>query len=359
MSPLARAIRARIAAEGPVSVADFMALALTDPEHGYYTTRDPFGAAGDFTTAPEISQMFGELIGAWIAQAWADQGAPSPFVLAELGPGRGTLMADALRAVRRVPGFLDGLRLWLVETSPALRAAQAARLGAFAPNWAAWVEDLPEGPLLVIANEFFDALPIRQFRRADPGWQERLVTVADGDLAFAWGPLRLDPALDAQFPLLPDGVLVEVCQEGVAVARALGARIAMAGGAALIVDYGVWDGTGDTLQAVAAHRPADPLAAPGLADLTAHVRFKPLAEAAAPAIAHGPVPQGPFLERIGLGARAARLGAGRDAATATAIEGQYRRLTDPAEMGQLFKVLALTPPGAPRPAGLTADLTGG
>lgn len=355
MTPLEAEIRARIAAAGPMPVAAFMALALGHPAHGYYATRDPLGAAGDFVTAPEISQMFGELAGAWLAQAWADQGRPSRVVLAELGPGRGTLMADALRAMRGAPGLVDAVELWLVETSPALRRAQAERLGGFGARWAERVEDLPPGPLLVVANEFFDALPVRQFRRADPGWQERVVGIEGERLAFGYGPVRGDAGLDARFPLTPDGVVVEACPAGEAIARTLGARIDAGGGAALIFDYGAWDGTGDTLQALRGHAPADPLSAPGTADLTAHVRFRALAEAAAPARTWGPAPQGAFLGRLGVAARAARLAAGRPPEVAEALAGQLRRLTDPAEMGTLFRVLAALPRGAPPPPGFEAD----
>ncbi len=207
----------------------------------------------------------------------------------------------------------------------------------------------------MVANEFFDALPVRQFRRADPGWQERRVGLADGRLAFNFGPLRTDADLDARFPLAPDGVLVEVGAAGEAIARYLGARIAADGGAALMVDYGAWDGTGDTLQAVRAHARADPLDAPGTADLTTHVRFRALAEAARPAQAFGPVGQGAWLLRLGAAVRAARLAEGRPPGLAAAIAGQLRRLTDPAEMGTLFKVMAALPPGAPPPPGFEAD----
>ncbi len=351
MTGLVARLRARIAAEGPIGVAELMAPAVA----AYYASRDPFGVTGDFTTAPEVSQMFGELIGAWLVQVWRDRGGPAPFVLAELGPGRGTLMVDALRAAGAAPDFLDAARLWLVETSPALRVAQAARLGGFAPRWAARVEDLPAGPLLVVANEVFDALPIRQFRRADPGWQERRVGL-DGDrLGFGFGQVRIDAGLDRRFPLLPDGVLVEVGEVGEAMARALGARIAADGIAALILDYGAWDGTGDTLQALRGHAPADPLAAPGTHDLTAHVRFCALAEAAVPARAFGPVPQGLLLGRLGIGMRAERLARGRGPETAARIAGELRRLTDPAEMGTLFKALALVPPDAGPPPGFEGD----
>jgi NADH dehydrogenase [ubiquinone] 1 alpha subcomplex assembly factor 7 len=354
VTPLEALLRARIAAHGPIPVAEYMALALGHPEHGYYTARDPLGAAGDFVTAPEISQMFGEIIGGWLAQVHADQGAPERFVLAELGPGRGTLMADALRLAGNLPAFRAGLSLWLVETSPVLRAAQAERLAAFSPNWAARVEDLPEGPLFAVANEFFDALPLRQFRRTDAFWQERLVAIEAGHLAFAFGPPRADAALDARFPLASDGTIVEVSPLGEAIARAIGARIDAHGGAALIIDYGLWDGTGDTLQALRGHAFTDPLAGPGEADLTAHVRFRALAEAAVPARASGPIDQGDLLERLGIAARRDRLAAGRSAQVRAALDGQHRRLTDPGEMGTLFKALALTPPDMPLPPGFDA-----
>jgi SAM-dependent MidA family methyltransferase len=294
--------------------------------------------------------MFGELLGAWAAQVWLDQGAPNRFVLAELGPGRGTLMADALRAADTLPGFRDAARLWLVETSPALRARQAEALASAAPRWADDPADLPEGPLLVFANEFFDALGIRQVQRADALWRERLVGLEAGRLVWTWGPPRPDAALDARFPLLPDGAVAELNPAAEAIAAGLGARIARHGGAALVIDYGAWDGAGDTLQAVRGHAPTDPLDAPGEADLTAHVRFRDLAEAARPAKAHGPVPQGVFLERLGITARAEALARAGGAAAAS-VAAAHRRLTHPDEMGNLFQVLALTPETAPTPPG--------
>ena len=350
MTPLARILAERIAAEGPMRLDAYMALCLGHPDHGYYATRDPFGAAGDFTTAPEISQMFGELIGAWLAQVWRDQGAPDPFVLAEFGPGRGTLMADALRAASRLPGFPDAAELWLVETSPALRRAQAATLADHDPRWADDFAALPDLPLLAVANEFFDALPIRQFQRAGTAWRERLVGLDAGRPLLVWGPPASDGALEAAFGDVRDGAIVELGAAGEAVAARAGARIARRGGALLIVDYGDWDGTGDTLQAVARHASADPLAAPGEADLTSHVRFRALAEASG-LRAVGPVGQGEFLERLGITGRARALAAGRDGAALDGIVAQHRRLTHPEEMGRLFRALALVPPGAPSPPG--------
>lgn len=346
MTVLGERIAAKVAADGPMRLDRFMALCLGHPELGYYITRDPLGAAGDFTTAPEISQMFGEMIGAWSAQVWLDLGAPPRFVLAELGPGRGTLMQDALRAAGRLPGFLDAVDLWLVETSPALRARQAERLAPHAPQWAAQIAELPDGPAIILANEFFDALPIRQFQRLDVLWRERLVGLEAGRLAFTWDRSRPDPILDRRFPGAEDGAIVEISPSGEAIAAHLGRRIAEAGGAALFIDYGADAGVGDTLQALRAHRPEDPLHAPGEADLTAHVGFAALAAAARPARAYGTIGQGLFLERLGITARAQALArAGGTAGEAVAVA--HRRLTHPQEMGNLFRVLALSSAGPP------------
>lgn len=350
MTPLEALIRAEIAATGPLRLDRYMALCLSHPEHGYYMTRDPFGSRGDFTTAPEVSQMFGELIGAFAAQVWQDQGRPDPFVLAEFGPGRGTLMRDALRATRTMAGFNAAARIHLVETSPVLRARQAETLHDLAPVWVSDPDALPPGSLIAIANEFFDALPLRQFRRQDPGWQERRVGISDaGRLAFGFGPILADADLDARFTHLPDGVLVEVSALGAAVAGKIGARIAGAGGGALFIDYGAWDGTGDTLQAVRAHASTDPLDRLGETDLTAHVRFRALADAAVGVRVWGPVPQGAFLDRLGIGARTQVLA--RAEARRPEILAQHHRLTHAQEMGTLFKALAFTPAHAAAPPG--------
>lgn len=357
MTPLGEIIAAQIAADGPMPIDRYMALCLGHPDHGYYRSRDPFGAAGDFVTAPEISQMFGEMLGAWAAQVWIGLGRPAPFILAELGPGRGTLMRDALRVAGRAPGFVAAVRPWLVETSSSLRQTQARTLrGVLAgagPFWAERVEMVAPGPMVLFANEFFDALPILQFQRTDAFWRERRIGAAEGGgLAFTWGPPQPEPRLDARFHGVADGAVVEVCPAGEAIAARLGQRLARQGGAALVIDYGGWDGSGDTLQALRHHAPADPLADPGLADLTAHVRFRALAEAAGPAKAWGPLGQGAFLERLGLTARARALAAGKDPVTVDAIAAAHRRLTHPEEMGHLFQVMALTAPTAAAPPGL-------
>ncbi|WP_299152066.1 SAM-dependent methyltransferase [uncultured Tateyamaria sp.] len=342
----------RIAAQGPITIAEYMTTALLHPTHGYYTTRDPFGTQGDFTTAPEISQMFGELIGLCLAQSWLDQGAPSDFVLAELGPGRGTLMADILRATATVPGFLASAQVVLVEASPALRKTQAEMLKDHAPTWVNGVEDIPPGPLWLVANEFFDALPIRQFVREGNGWRERCVGLEDGHLTFGLSPLGPQTALEHRLEDTTDGDLVELCAPATALIRHIAPQIAERG-CALIVDYGDWCSQGDTLQAVRGHAPTDPLADPGNADLTAHVDFEALVRAAAPAAHTMVTPQGVFLERLGITQRAETLAQHlRDIALEHHIAA-HRRLTHAGEMGNLFKVLGLFPSHAAPPPGLT------
>ncbi|MEJ6389555.1 class I SAM-dependent methyltransferase [Gymnodinialimonas ulvae] len=334
---------ARIARLGPISVADFMAECLHDQEFGYYATRDPLGRGGDFITAPEMTQMFGELIGLWIAQVWMDQGRPTG-ILAELGPGRGTLMADVLRATRSVPGFHAAMDLHLVEASDVLRQMQAENVPGAAFHGSA--ADLPEAPLFLIANEFFDALPIRQFQMNAAGdWQER--QIGAGADCLIWG-LAPPAPLSVRDGFRP-GMITETCAPGEAIAEEVGRRIATHGGAALIVDYGDSESTGDTFQALAQHAYADPLEAPGDADLTAHVAFGPLARAARPVVASGLVPQGVFLERLGITARAQALADGLSGSALDTHIAAHRRLTHPAEMGTLFKVMALTPDGAPAP----------
>jgi len=363
-SPLALKLAQRIADDGPLSVADYMATALTDPEHGYYMGRDPLGVAGDFTTAPEISQMFGELIGLSFADTWQKLGAPAPVALVELGPGRGTLMADALRAARRVPAFVAALEAHLVEASPTLKARQEESLrdalDAIGPAWHETLADVPELPLLLIANEFFDALPMRQLIKQAVGWGERLVGLdaEGGALAFTASPA--DPALDGFVPEAlrdaPPGSLFEVSPTGQDVAREIGRRLQAQGGAALVIDYGhEKSALGETLQAVRQHAPHDVLSDPGTADLTCHVDFAALARAAreAGAAAHGPVTQGAFLERLGIAERAARLMEDATPTQREDIRSARLRLTAPDQMGELFKVLALAPEGLETPVGFS------
>jgi NADH dehydrogenase [ubiquinone] 1 alpha subcomplex assembly factor 7 len=350
---LAEAIRR----EGPLSVARFIDLALNHPTCGYYRKRDPLGAHGDFVTAPELSQAFGEVIGAWLAQAWLDLGAPAPVRLVELGPGRGTLLADALRATRAVPGFHRGLRLHLVETSERLRAVQTARLTGFDPSWHDQFAQVPRGPLLLVANEFFDALPAHQLVATARGWVERCVDLdLEGRLTFRLGEPRA--ALASRLPDAAPGTVAEVSPARTGLARAIARRIARTGGVALLIDYGTWaEGpTGDTLQATRQHAPCDPLDAPGTADLTTHVDFGTLAKAAAAggAAVYGPVPQGAFLATLGVHLRTAKLLERASADQQRALRAALFRLTDAGAMGELFKVLVLAHPAAPAPPGFEA-----
>ncbi len=347
MSALLDRLRELVALEGPITVEAYMALCLADPVHGYYATRDPLGREGDFTTAPEISQMFGELLGLWAAQVWTDMGAPAPLRLVELGPGRGTLMRDALRAMRVLPAMAAAVDVHLVEISPALRARQRETLRDVQVAWHERVESVPPGPAILLANEFFDALPVRQLVRRDGAWHERLVGLdADGALAFGLAP----EASRAVETAAPEGAVLELPSAGIAAARALAERVVHEGGAALAIDYGpAVPGFGDTLQAVRGHRFVDPLAEPGEADLTTHVNFAALARAAAGAGAavHGPVPQGAFLRALGIEARAEILKRRATPAQAAEIDAALARLTATGRegMGELFKVIALAPFG--------------
>lgn len=351
MTALAALLKARIAATGPITLADYMADCLLHPAHGYYATRDPFGNKGDFTTAPEISQMFGELVGLCLAQAWLDQGAPTPFTLAEPGPGRGTLMADILRATRAVPGFHAAARITLIEASPTLRQIQRAALWEHQVRWLDRIEDLPEAPIFLIANEFFDALPIRQFTRQGQGWAETVVGLTNDTLTLGRTPPAPLAALAHRLPDTRDGDIVELCPAAQPIMARLGQLIATHGGAAILIDYGDWRSRGDTFQALKDHRFTDPLAAPGEADLTAHVDFEALAQAASPARASRLIPQGQLLKRLGIDARAARLAQSLAGTARESHLAAHHRLTDPQEMGSLFKALAIHPAHLPPPPG--------
>ncbi|MCA3634464.1 MAG: SAM-dependent methyltransferase [Hyphomicrobiales bacterium] len=353
-TPLAQEMAAIIAAEGPLSLDRFMALALGHPRHGYYMTRDPFGAGGDFITAPEISQIFGELLGLALAITWQNMGAPEGVVVAELGPGRGTLMSDALRAARAIPAFAETLEPHFVEISPVLMRAQAARLAQDGrdANWHANIDSLPEDrPLLILANEFFDALPVRQFQRAGNHWHERLVGLDPaGGLAVG---LAQEPAANIPFAA-PEGAIFETSPLSLDIMRRLGERIARQGGAMIAIDYGhAKSGFGDTLQAVKAHRFVPVLTDPGEVDITAHVDFAMLAIAAqrGGALAHPLLTQASLLERLGIHHRAEILK--RKAENPAEIDRAVARLagTDDAAMGLLFKAIAITAPGMAPPPG--------
>ena len=354
MTALAAEIRERIRREGPLSVATYMELCLSHPTLGYYRRGRPIGAAGDFITAPEVSQMFGELIGLWCAAVWQTMGRPRRVVLVELGPGRGTLLADALRAAGTVPHFRDAIEVHLVESSETLRAEQAARLGDAQPTWHERFETVPPGPALVIANEFFDALPIRQFERIGETWRERVVMLAPSSEALRFAAAGAPCPEASGLGVAQAGAIIERAPAREALAATLAARIAADGGAALIVDYGhERPGTGDTLQAMRSHRRHGVLDAPGTADLTAHVDFSALAAVGrqAGANAFGPVPQGRFLRALGIEARAARLRQDASAEQAVAIDSALRRLIGTHGMGALFKALAIVHPALGAPPG--------
>jgi NADH dehydrogenase [ubiquinone] 1 alpha subcomplex assembly factor 7 len=350
MNALQSIVREMILENGPMSLETYMMLALGHPEYGYYRSKAAIGADGDFITAPEISQMFGELIGLWCVEVWRLMGAPKAFNLVELGPGRGTLMADGLRAARIAPDFLDAVELHLIEISAPLRERQRLALAArdIRPHWRETIAEIPPGPAIFIANEFFDALPARHYVRDAVGWRERLVGLDDsGHLAFGLA-VEHEPRVAAA------GQTQDILEVGVGASRAIGAlaaRIVSQGGALLAIDYGYSEpARGETLQAMKHHQFVDPLQDPGESDLTTHVNFTSLARAAqaSGAKVYGPIEQGRFLSRLGIFDRAAILQRGADAPQAAAIDAAAQRLAGgfdrPTDMARLFKVLAVAPP---------------
>ncbi len=350
---LATRLHARIARDGPLTVEEFMQACLSDEAAGVYASRQPIGGKGDFITSPEISQIFGELVGLWAVAVWQSMGEPSRVTVAELGPGRGTLMADASRAWRGVPKFLDSVSVALIETSPVMVEAQRKTLkDAGVPlRWYAALDAVPEGPLVVLANEFVDALPIRQFIRRGEAWRERLIA-SDGRGGFTFIDGEAEDEGRHLPHTAPEDAILEIRPAAQALMRELGRRAERAPLAALMVDYGhAESGFGDTLQAVRGHRFADVLANPGAADLSSHVDFADLKREAVAAglMTHGPMPQGEFLLKLGLAARRERLLQRATPTQAEAIASGAARLVDPRQMGVLFKALALTSAGLPPP----------
>jgi len=344
-------IRKQIAANGPMPVSRYMQMCLTHPEHGYYLRRDPLGRDGDFITAPEVSQMFGELIGLWAASVWNAMGMPQEVKFIELGPGRGTMMADALRAVRILPAFHEAISVHLVETSPVLRDRQREKLAEAAyVEWYDSIDDVPEGPAIILANEFFDALPIHQAVKQDTGWHERVIEIDDDVLAYgvAKDPIpRFEVLLPPLVRAAPNGAIFEWRSD--TAIMTIARRLRDQGGAALIIDYGhLRSDAGDTFQAVAKHNFTNPLRNAGHADVTAHVDFQALARAAEDvgARAHGPVEQGAFLNRLGIETRAQALMKNATEDGKKLITAGLARLTGPSPegMGSLFKVLGISDP---------------
>jgi SAM-dependent MidA family methyltransferase len=365
-SPLQSEIRKLIKSSGPMPVWRYMELCLTHPQHGYYVSRDPLGREGDFTTAPEVSQMFGELLGLWAASVWKAMGSPSLLRLVELGPGRGTMMADALRALRVLPPLYQMLNVHLVEINPVLRDKQKATLSTARDiAWHDNIDEVPEGPAIIFANEYFDVLPIHQAVRQENGWHERVIVLDDdGKFSFAAAPDPL-PRFEVLLPPLlraaPIGAVFEwrPDTESMKIAR----RVRDQNGAALIIDYGhVRSDAGDTFQAIARHSFTDPLKAPGQADVTAHVDFQALAHAAEDigARVHGPVAQGEFLKRLGIETRAVTLMAKASHEVSEDISNALKRLVEGGRggMGAMFKVLGISDPQLTALPGLSEEASG-
>ena len=341
MTQLEKIIGEIIAAEGPMPIDRYMALCLGHPAHGYYMNRDPFGEQGDFMTAPEISQIFGELVGVWCAAAWDAMGKPTQFNLVELGPGRGTLMADILKAAKVMPGFRQAARIHLVEMSPALRKLQKERLGEDV-KWHDSLANISDGPMLLVANEFFDAIPIRQYEKRHGKWLERCV----GSEGMGFMPTALDNALGA------NGDVIEFAPQRLEIAEEIGRRLSKHKGSALIIDYGhLQTAPGDTLQAVRAHEYVAVTDQPGESDITSHVDFEALAKAFSQggAAVHLAITQRAFLLAMGLERRAAILSSKADANTKEILARAVARLVGETEMGNLFKVMVATSPEFPPP----------
>lgn len=348
-------LKQRILAHGPITIADYMAEALGY----YYATRDPLGSTGDFTTAPEISQLFGEMLGVWCASLWMQMGSPAQVMLVELGPGRGTLMADILRATRHVPGFHQALSIHMVETSPTLRAKQQQILTGYPVHFHTSFSELPEGNFILVANEFFDALPIHQYVKTATGWNEKRIglTPDTGDLCFVASPFP-DSQLQHAHPNAPVGATLELCPAGIAIIQEIAARLSKHMGGALIIDYG-YDITGnrteygDTLQALKNHQFLPVLEQCGEADITAHVDFAALKNAATGVNHFGAISQAQLLEALGIRLRAEMLMKNASPAAQNTLRSGLERLTSPQEMGELFKAIAITSPTITHLAGFT------
>jgi len=362
-SKLEAELKKLIASSGPMPVWRYMELCLTHPRYGYYVSRDPLGREGDFTTAPEVSQMFGELLGLWAASVWRAMDSPPALRLIELGPGRGTMMADALRALRVLPPLYQALSIHLVEINPVLREKQKATLsGVRNIAWHDRLDEVPAGPAVILANEYFDVLPVHQVVKRESGWHERTVEIgADGQLVFGTSaePMpRFEVLLPPLLRAAPVGAVFEWRPD--AETMKIASRVRDGGGAALIIDYGhLRSDAGDTFQAIARHSFADPLKNPGQADVTAHVDFQALVRAAEDlgARVHGPVPQGEFLKRLGIEQRAATLMAKTTPEVSEDISGARKRLTEGGRggMGSMFKVVAISDPALTALAGFADD----
>jgi len=358
MTPLLKIIRDRIAVEGPISLVRYMELLLQHPEYGYYRVNDPLGASGDFITAPEISQMFGELTGLWLADVWHRMGSPKEFILLELGPGRGTLMQDILRATAKVSGFHLALKLHLLESNEALRKQQQGKLAAYNPVFLENLRELPELPLFVVANEFFDTMPMHQFVKTKEGWCERLVGCEQEELVFTLSPPNegILSFVPADWREGPEGLVYEMSPVSLAIVKNLATHIVQYGGAGLIIDYGYATPSGQpTLQGVVNHQFVGVLEKPGEIDVTADVDFQALKGMAIhqSAKVEGPTNQGEFLQALGIELRASFLKRHASEDQIKKIDEDMRRLIDPGQMGIQFKVLAILSPQIKEAAGFS------
>lgn len=351
LTPLGERIAAMIRETGPMSIAEYMYLCLNDPRHGYYPNQKAIGREGDFITAPEISQMFGELIGIWSIAAWQALGKPEQFILAEAGPGKGTLMADLLRATANYRSFGQGAKIRLIETSPAMIREQSACLSAYSNNieWLDKLDEIEDLPMILVANEFLDVLPFRQFIKTSYGWLERCIAInSDGNLGWTTGTAFPDMQNIPEFAKsAPEGSIFETSPAREAWIQILSERLVKNRGCTLIIDYGrAGPELGGTFQAVRNHKPVDPLSEPGLADLTAHVDFNALRNTSIDSGAYASQiqTQGEFLQLMGLAERAGAIGAGKSPQQQADIRSQAERLFMPEQMGKLFKVLAIISP---------------
>jgi SAM-dependent MidA family methyltransferase len=359
MNALLKHIKNRIISDGPLSVADYMSETLFNPKYGYYMTGDPIGKHGDFITAPEISQMFGELIGLWGAVIWQKIGAPKKINLVEMGPGRGTLIADALRAISTIPSFSSAIDIHIIETSPILERRQKRNLKAlnFNIKWHKSFIDVPDGPLIFIANELFDVLPIQQFVKLTNNWVERKVGCnAMGQLTWIQDRncVISKELIPQQFFRSKLGSVFELSQVGIELVSNITKSVVKFGGAALIIDYGhIESGIGDTLQAVKNHNYCDVLSEPGKVDLTAHVDFERLTNSVKinGGLGCGPVTQRDFLRRLGIETRAEQLKSSSSTRLKSEVLTGLNRLIGIKEMGNLFKVLAIIQPTQTCPEG--------
>ncbi len=369
-TPLCKIIRDIIKAEGPMPLSTYMGLCLGHPEYGYYMTRDPFGKKGDFTTAPEISQMFGEMIGAWVVDTWHKMGAPAQFILFEMGPGRGTLMADILRVGHKVDGFEGAAQIHLMEMSPVLRKAQFKALSEYEPTWHMTLESIashdPSLPIIAIGNEFLDALPVDQYTLTDTGWTQKSITIDKNGSFRIYDRAVINSVFFEKNSLQNTlfkprlGDVVEVSHEQKRFMNDLIDIVLNQGGICLLIDYGFSNnGCGDTLQALKNHVYCDILETPGECDITYHVNFGNLAEQmmSKNMMVHGPVSQSTFLKTLGIEIRAEAL---RHSASemnrpdiAQDVDVALVRLIDKDQMGDLFKVIAFSSDSTIQLAGFT------